>query len=364
MASVSQLIILKPFSNEVSLSEDDYNYFKITLFNATRTDSLILPRHNNCLTLKGKLLDYNGAFVLFDKKIKYTAAKVEHPLFLTSVYPINKTIIQSDSIDFFNKKHHIHIYKTDIELIRECPDKKVFDFFYFSDEKPKGGYNYENLIGVLFKDSLPKDSLKEIGNNFGLKFKSSSFTGKQVIYALAKGKLKKVNNKTIIALLNDSTRIKDAGVLIDSTDFQFFSSFFKIHALELNQIEKWKMEPVSGLKSFSKTMAYIKTNELEMGCGLYKNATGVGLKIIDWQVSTFKKELEDKCTEQYKLNENDREYVTLHTRTFSISGGKDIGEKKVQNEKRMGEIHEEDKILKKDYNAPIGYIEPIIISTN
>lgn len=362
-ASVSKLIIIKPYAPDKTLTEEEIAHFKITLYNSSRSDSLNLSRYHNCLFLKGKLPQYNGEYILFDKKISYSEVKIEHPSFVTSFYPLNKVEIATDSIDEFNKKHHIHIYKTEIELEQECPEQNQFDFLYFSDQKPKGGYLYNNFIGALFKDSLSNDSLKSIASDFNLDFHTKSYTGKQVIFKLAKGKLKLGKNKIIQTLLLDSSRIKDAGIMVDTIQFEFFSSFYKIHALEINQIEKWNMEAISGLKSFSNTMNYIKSNELEMGCGLYQNKLGLGIDIITYQNQTHQKELNDKCAEQKKLKENDAEYVTLHTRNFSISGGEDLGKKKINNEKRMAEIHEEDKILKKEYNAPFGYIEPIVIST-
>lgn len=361
-ASVSQLIIIKPYSPDKTLTEEDLEHFKITLYNSSRNDSLNLLRYHNCLFLNGKLPQYNGKFILFDKKINYYEVKIEHPKFTTSFHPLNKIEITTDSIDEFNKKHHIHIYKTEIKLEMECPEEEKFDFLYFSNQNPKGGFLHNNLIGVLFKDSLSTDSLKSISKDFKLSFHSKSYTGKQVIFQLDKGKLKSGKNKTIETLLLDSTRIKDVGIVVDTNKFEFFSSFYKIHAVEINQIKKWNMEAISGLKSFSKTMSYIKYNELEMGCGLYQNKLGLGINIIKYQNQTHQKELNDKCIERKKLKENDAEYVTLHTRNFSISGGEDLGKKKINNEKRMAEIHEEDKILKKEYNAPFGYIEPIVIS--
>ena len=75
-------------------------------------------------------------------------------------------------------------------------------------------------------------------------------------------------------------------------------------------------------------------------------------------------EFKDKCAEQEQLAQNDKEYVILHTKTYSSAGGEDVGKKKKSNEKRMGQIHAEDKILKKEFYAPFGYIEPIVLSAD
>lgn len=361
-ASVSHIIVLNPSSKEIELSQDDLNHFKITLFNASRSDSLVIPRYNNCLHFKGKLAGYNGQFILFGKSISYSEVKVEHPKFVTSFFELNKTFAFKDSIDEFNARHHILFHSTQLTLEQNCPQEPNYDFLFWSNSTPKGGYLYENLIGVLMKDSLPTDSLKSIGKEYELLYKGKSHTGKQVIYQLPKGKLKQTKNQAITRFLIDSNRVKDSGVLIDSTAYFFYSSFYKINALSINQIEKWNFAPISGLKSMAKSTAYITTNDLEMGCGLYNYPEGLGLNIIKWQKQTSLKESKDRCKEQAKLIANDKEYVILHTKTFSISGGKDVGKKKRSNEKRMGEIYKEDKELKKQYNAPFGYIEPIVLA--
>jgi len=358
---ISHIIHLKPNASFV-LSEEDLNHFKITLFNDSRSDSLILHRYNNCLVFKGQLENYNGEFIFYDKKIKYSQAKVEHPKFLTSFHALNSTFTDKDSVDVFNKRHHILIHETILNLEQECPEESNFDFMFWSNRKPYGGFIYNNLIGLIMNDSLSHDSLKSIANLNNLSFKSKSHTGKEVIFQLNKGKLKAGKNKVISALLMDSLRIKDAGILIDSNEFIFFSSLYKIHALPIGKIKKMKFRPISAVKSMESSMNYIKEHELEMGCGLYKRADGLGIKIINWQQEVFDNEMKDKCEENQKLTANDKGFVVLHTKTFSISGGKDIGKKKAQNEKRMAEIHEEDKMLKKEFNAPFGYIEPVVIS--
>lgn len=362
-AMISHLVNIKPIFPGYELSQEDLNHFKITIFNSTRSDSLLIPRYNNCLIFKGKLPQYNGEFILYDKQIPFTSIKVEHPKFITSFYTLNKTVADLDSIDVFNKRHHILIHNTVVELEQECPEEKNFHFQFWSDKQPKGGFIYENLIGALFNDSLSTDSLKSIGNSIGLTFKDKSYTGKRVLFQLQKGKVKTGKNKSIIALLNDSNRIKDAGLIIDSAQIIFFSSFCKIHALPITSIEKWGFEPISGLKSMTSSMNYIKSKELEMGCGLYRHTYGIGMNIINWQKQSFLNELNDRCSEQKQLLKNDKDYVTLHTKTLSISGGKDKGNKKISNIKKMTEIHESDKELNKEYKAPYGYIEPILIST-
>lgn len=362
--SVSHIIELEPSTVDFTLTQEDLNHFKITLFNASGTDSLLIPRYNNCLHFKGKLAGYNGKFIFYDKKIPYSQVKVEHPKFPTTYFELNKTDAFKDSVDLFNKRHHILFHKTKLELFMDCPQEPTYDFMFWSDKKPMGGFYYENLICVLMKDSLSTDSLKGIGNEYNLQFQSKSYTGLQVIYKLRKGKLKGGKNPIFPLLVSDSLRVKDAGVLIDSTYYAFFSSFYKIHALTINQIEKWQFDPISGLKSMLPSITYIKANDLEMGCGLYKHPYGLGLNILKYQNQIIKQEFKDKCNEQSQLLQNDKEYLILHTKTYSISGGEDIRKKKRKNEKKMAEIHADDKILKKEFNAPFGYIEPIVLSAD
>ena len=362
-AKVTHLIVIKPKYDQLTFGENELNYFKITLFDEYRKDSLIIPRYSNCLNFKGKLAQYNGDFILYGKQIPYSEIKIEHPRYVTTFAHLNKTVTTIDSIDTFNQLHHILIHETVIEIEQECPEDPKFDYLFKSGTQSHGGFYNENHIGVLMHDSLCIDSLKSIAKKYKLTYKNKSYDGKTILFKLQKGKLKKGKNKVIGKLLMDSLLVKDAGVTTDTNLISYFSSFYRINALYIDQIEKWKFNPISGLMSMAEALVYIKNNELEMGCGLYRIKNGLGYKILDLQKQIKVNTHKTKCKESALLVALDKEYIIIHTRTFSIHGGKDIKKKKkFKNEKRMAEIYEEEKEVKKSFYTPFSFIEPILLN--
>lgn len=360
-AKVTHLIVIKPEYDQLAFGKNELNHFKITLFDESRRDSLLIPRYSNCLNVKGKLAQYNGEFILYDKQIPYTKIKIEHPRYVTTFTHLNKTVALIDSIDIFNQRHHILIHETRIKVEQECNEEKKFDYLFKSGNQSHGGFYNENHIGVLMHDSLTIDSLKSVAKKYKLTYKNKSYDGKNILFKLQKGKLKKGRNKVIGKLLMDSLLVKDAGVTTDTNLISYLSSFYRINALHIDQIDKWNFEPISGLMSMAKALIYIKNNELELGCGLYRIKNGLGYKILDLQNQIEVKTHKKKCKESALLIALDKEYITIKTRTFSIHGGKDIKKKKLKNEKKMGEIRKEEKEVKKSFYTPFSFIEPILL---
>ena len=361
-AKVTHLIVIKPKYDQLTFGENELNYFKITLFDEYRQDSLIIPRYSNCLTFKGKLAQYNGDFILYGKQIPYTEIKIEHPRYVTTFAHLNKTVAPIDSIDIFNQRHHILIHETVIEVEQECHEDPRFDYLFKSGNQSHGGFYNDNHIAVLMQDSLTIDSLKSIAKKYQLTYKNKSYDGKTILFKLQKGKLKKGKNKVIGKLLMDSLLVKDAGVTTDTNLISFLSSFYRINALHIDQIDKWNFEPISGLMSMAEALIYIKNNELEMGCGLYRIKNGLGYKILDLQNQIEVKTHKKKCKESALLIALDKKHIIIHIRTFSIHGGKDIKKKKLKNEKKMREIYEEEKKVKKSFYTPFSFIEPILLN--
>lgn len=202
-AKTSHLFQIKINYDSLKYGENELNYFKVILFNENFTDSIQLKRYNNCLVLKGKFPQLNGSFFHYDQKVKYWWVQVEHPRYAKQLVKLNTDLVDKDSVDVRNKRHHIFTHVTELTCEEICPQNPNYDYMFWSNNEPFGGYMYENLIGVLFKDSLGTDSLKSIGEQYDLNFHSVAYTGKLVVYNHKK-KLKKKKNKVLIALLNDS----------------------------------------------------------------------------------------------------------------------------------------------------------------
>lgn len=361
-AKVTQVLELKLTFNQAIIPQNQHSNFKVTLFNEDFTDSLLLKPHNSCSELKNKWSFLNGKFIFINKAIPYRKVRVEHPDYITNTADIDLSVIKKDSTDTLNKYHHILFKESFVKLEKNCLQKNNFDYTIWIDGQPVGGYYYENLICVLFNDSLSNDSLKSIGALHELALLSTSHKNAIVIYKLNKGKLKPTKNKIIQTLLNDSLRIVDAGIPLDTSTYAFFSNKFKLCGLTLKQIEKLKFTPISSLKSLIKRQNYIIENELEMGCGLYKNSEGIAYDIITNYNEIRQQQLDNKCNDQKKLLALDQEFMVLKTKTFSISGGKDKNKKAEKNYERMREINEEQKELNKTYKAQLGFLYPVIIS--
>lgn len=360
-AKTSHLAFVKINYDSLKYGEQELDYFKVTLFNENFTDSILLNRYQNCLVLKGQLPQYNGTFLYYDKKINYSWVRVEHPRYDNQLLPLNTEVAQKDSVDEFNKRHHILFHITEVDLEETCMEQPGYDYLFWSNGVPYGGYLYPNQIGVLLKDSMGADTLRKIAQNHDLNYQSVSYNGKVVIFNQEK-KLKKKKNKGIVTLLEDSNLVEDAGFMLDTNTYLFASSFHRVCGVTIKEIEKRKLKPIGGLQSLAVETMYIREKELEMGCGLYRYDLGMGYWIFDYAAKLKDEELKDKCYEQSKWAVLDKEYHVLHTWNFSISGGSDKGKKKANNEKRMMAIHEEQKELMKQYKAPFAFVEPIIIS--
>lgn len=361
-AKITQVLEIKLLFNGNLVNATQHDDFKLTLFNDDFTDSLTLLPHNSCIQLKNKWAFLNDKFVFIDKTIPYKKVRVEHPDYISNCVPLDLSTIKRDSTDTLNKYHHIIFKESFIELEKNCTEEKPFDYTLWIDNQPVGGYHYENLICVLFQDSLSIDSLKSIGLEHKLSLLSASYKNSIALYQLTKGKLKPTNNKVIQSLLADSLRIVDAGIPNDTNNYSFFSSKFKLCGLSLKQIEKLRLNPISSLQSLVKQQNHIIENELEMGCGLYKNTDGIAYAVITNYNKIRQEQIEKKCTEQEQLLKLDKEFIVLKTKTFSISGGKDKNNKAERNYDRMRAINEEQKELNKTYKAKLGFLSPVIIS--
>ena len=196
-AKVTHLIVIKPKYDQLTFGENELNYFKITLFDEYRKDSLIIPRYSNCLNFKGKLAQYNGDFILYGKQIPYSEIKIEHPRYVTTFAHLNKTVTTIDSIDTFNQLHHILIHETVIEIEQECPEDPKFDYLFKSGTQSHGGFYNENHIGVLMHDSLCIDSLKSIAKSISLLIKTNPMMGRRYFLNCKKVNSKKVRTRLL-----------------------------------------------------------------------------------------------------------------------------------------------------------------------
>lgn len=341
--------------------EHELNFVRVTLFTENRQDSLVLLQYNNCLEFKGKLPTYNGRFILIDKQIKYVEAKVEHPRFLTIFAKLNKTKIFKDSVDVFNKRHHILIYNTDIVLEKECETAKEFDYLFWSNNSPKGGYFFRNEIGVLLQDTLPDTLLTVFSEKYNLIELERNSESKRFRFKLKETVLKDGKNKIIKQLLLDSLIVRDAGAVIDTVSFTFISSFLKVASLPIKQINKLRLQPISGLKKLTAEMNYIKDHKLEYGCGLYRCKDGSAYELLSLQNDLKNNHTAKKCEEKEKLLKLEFKYFSLQTINLSNSGGKDEGRKRELNLNKMVKIHEKEKLIKSSYLAKMGRIDLILI---
>lgn len=337
------------------------SFVRVTLFTRNRLDSLVLLKYNNCLEFKNKLSSYNGGFIHIDKQIKFTEVKIEHPRFNTIFTELNTINVSKDSIDVFNKKHHILIYNTSVTLEKECATKPDFDYLFWTNNNPYGGYYFRNEIGVLFQDTLTDTLFKQFTNRFNLTLIELDVTKKLLRFKMNNEEIKDSKNKIIQNILMDSLIVKDVGFVIDTVSFSFVSSFIKVASLPIKEIKKMDLIPISGLKKLSKEMRYIKANNLEYGCGLYRSKEGYGYSLIQFQNSIKEEKTINKCKEQEKLLELEFEYFTLQTVNLSSSGGKHSGRKKELNLNKMVSIYEKEKEIKPSYFAKMGRLDLILI---
>ena len=90
----------------------EIDFVKVTLFNSDRSKKLIIQKNNSCDQFKSSLNGYTGEFIFLKENIKFTEVKIEHPRFTTIFSKLNTMNLLKDSIDIFNKRNHILIYKT------------------------------------------------------------------------------------------------------------------------------------------------------------------------------------------------------------------------------------------------------------
>ena len=344
--------------------EKDYemDFMRVTLFTKNRLDSLILLKYNSCLELKKTLSSYDGAFIYINDQIKFTEVKIEHPRYSTFFTKLNIQNISKDSIDVFNKRHHILIYNTPISLEKECNTKQDFDYLFWTNNNPYGGYYFRNEIGVLLQDTLTDTLFKEFTNRSNLELIELDAQKKILRFKMGGEEIKNTKNQVIKELLLDRLIVKDAGFVVDTVSFSFVSSFIKIASIPTQEINKMKLIPISGLKNMSQEMSYIKENNLKYGCGLYRYKEGHGSNLIHIQNSIKKEKIFNKCTEKEKILELELEYLFLKTINLSSSGGKHSSRKKELNLKKMARIYEKKKKLKPAYFSKIGRLDLILIN--
>lgn len=360
IAKTTQFIVIHPTHNGTKLNTEQLNLTRVTLFANERSDSLVLPIFNSCFKVKTPLARYNDQFILVDKTIRFDEIRIENPEFVSSFFPLNKTTILTDSIDQFNKRHHIFIYESTCDLEVECEDETA-DFYYRTNQKYAGGNYYRNHLAVLLIDTLDSTALSDFKIRHEISISRIENSGKLFLAKLNKGQVKDGKNKIIKQLLMDTLFVRDAGVLVDTNELQFISSFAKIHSMPMDEIEGLGYKGISQLKSMIKETNYATTHELEWGSGLYQRKTGLGYKIIEEQQKIRSESIADRCPIQEKLKDYDLEYLKLQTYNLSSSGGEDRGRKKHSNVDRMIEIKEKEKELFALFNAHLSHLEIVVV---
>ncbi len=334
----------------------EMDFVKVTLFTNDRSRSIVLKMHNSCDKFKSRLKGYTGKFILIDKEIKYTEVKIEHPRFTTVFNKLNTLNVLKDSIDVFNKRHHILIFNTTVTLEKECDTKPEYDFLFLANEIPEGGYFFRNEIGVLLHDTLSKKQLETFSDNFQIDLIGQDTSNKLLRFKTRDWEIKDGKNKTIKLLLLDSVIVKDAGVMIDTVENAFLSSFIKVASLPIKDVEKFDFFPISGLQSLAPEMNYIQEKKLEYGCGLYRCKTGMGYELFDLQKNVKTKMTNKKCEERQELLALELEYFKIQTHNLSSSGGKYDGKKREHKTDKLVKIYDREQEIKPSYNAKLGRV--------
>lgn len=363
-AKTTHCLQVVPTFEGQEISGEALQFMKVTLLTSNRSDSLILAPHSSCSALRDKHERFNGKYIWVGPSIPFKEVKIEHPDFATSVYPINTSDVDADSVDVFNKRHHILFHINTIQLEKECEEIEPHSIYFWSNLTPQKGVKCYQYIGVLLVDTLSPISTDNLLHKYPLTIRRVSDDKRILLLKLKDNELKDGKNSILKAIILDSLFVKDAGVVIDTSVITFISSFIKISCLPVKQIEKEKIEPISGLKSMSWQSGYIQANGLEWGAGLYRLKTGLGYDFLKLQEEIKDAQLEQKCKEHDELVALDLEYLELNTVNFSNSGGKDRGKKRVNNTERMTEIKKLEKEISVKYNAPIGYLDIILVEEN
>ena len=335
----------------------EIDFVKVTLFNSDRSKSLILQKNNSCDQFKTSINGYKGKFIFLTENIKYTEVKIEHPRFTTVFSKLNTIDILKDSVDVFNKRNHILIYKTTVVLEKACDKKPEYDFLFSVNKDSQGGYFFRNQIGVLLHDTLSPKQIEKFSNKFKIGIIEKDSTNKLLRFQTKDWEVKDGRNKIIKLLLLDSLIVKDAGVIIDTVENAFLSSFIKVASLPINDIKKFNFLPISGLKTLTSEMNYIKNKKLEYGCGLYRCKIGLGYELFEIQ-----KKIKIKiCDERDELKALELEYFKIQTYNLSSSGGKYNGKKRENKKEKMVKIYKREEEIKPSYFAKKGRISFNII---
>jgi len=144
------------------------------------------------------------------ENIKYTEVKIEHPRFTTVFSKLNTIDILKDSVDVFNKRNHILIYKTTVILEKACDKKPEYDFLFSVNKDSQGGYFFRNQIGVLLHDTLSSKQIEKFSNKFKIGIIEKDSTNKLLRFKTKDWEVKDGRNKIIKLLLLDSLIVKDA----------------------------------------------------------------------------------------------------------------------------------------------------------
>lgn len=339
----------------------EIDFVKVTLFNSDRSKRLILKKNNSCDQFKVSLNGYKNEFIFLTENIRYTEVKIEHPRFTTIFSKLNTINISKDSIDVFNKRNNILIYKTIVVLEKACETKTEYDFLFSVNKYSQGGYFFRNEIGVLLHDTLSSKQIESFSDKFKIVIIEKDSTNKLLRFKTKNWEVKDGRNKIIKLLLQDSLIVKDAGVIIDTVENTFLSSFIKVASLPINEIEKFNFLPISGLKTLNSEMNYIKNKKLEYGCGLYRCKTGLGYELFEIQKNIKIKMTNKKCNERDELKALELEYFKIQTYNLSSSGGKYDGKKRKFKIEKMVKIYNREQEIKPSYFAKTGRISFNII---
>ena len=334
----------------------EIDFVKVTLFNSDRSKSLILQKNNSCDQFKTSINGYKGEFIFLTENIKYTEVKIEHPRFTTVFSKLNTIDILKDSVDVFNKRNHILIYKTTVVLEKACDKKPEYDFLFSVNKDSQGGYFFRNQIGVLLHDTLSPKQIEKFSNKFKIGIIEKDSTNKLLRFQTKDWEVKDGRNKIIKLLLLDSLIVKDAGVIVDTVENAFLSSFIKVASLPINDIKKFNFLPISGLKTLTSEMNYIKNKKLEYGCGLYRCKIGLGYELFEIQKKIKIKMTNKKCDERDELKALELEYFKIQTYNLSSSGGKYNGKKRENKKEKMVKIYKREQEIKPSYFAKKGRI--------
>ena len=340
----------------------EIDFVKVTLFNSDRSKKLIIQKNNSCDQFKINLNGYTGEFIFLKENIKYTEVKIEHPRFTTIFSKLNTMNLLKDSIDIFNKRNHILIYKTIVILEKACDTKPEYDFLFSGNNDSQGGYFFRNQIGVLLHDTLSPKQIKKFSNKFKIDVIDKDSTNTLIRFKTRDWKVKDGKNKIISLLLLDSSIVKDAGVIIDTIENAFLSSFIKVASLPIKDIEKFNFLPISGLKKLTSEMKYIKNKKLAYGCGLYRCKIGLGYELFEIQKNIKVKMTNKKCSERDELKDLELEYFKIQTYNLSSSGGKYSGKKREHKKEKMVKIYKREQKIKPCYFAKTGRISFNIIN--